>query len=216
MMFTYLLAVAVCLCGAVNYDLDWDVTVGDQGTTTINKGDTVTWTWTDGNAHSVTSTDGKFTSSAVETGAGTNYSVTLNNGGSYPYDCSVHASMQGVIEVTGTRFDLDWDVDVGDQGTTKIDAGDVVVWTWTDGNPHSVRSTNGKFTSSSVLTGAGNTYTVTFTDAGAYPYDCSVHPSMQGDVKAGGSGSGGNTAATIHYSSAAMLITMSMVLFWIM
>ena len=202
-----------CFCGAAEFDLDWDVGVGDQGTTTVNKGDTVTWTWTDGNSHSVTSTNDKFTSSSVMSGAGTEYSVTFTKGGNYPYDCSIHSSMKGNIKVLGDRHDLDWDINVGDQGNTIIDPGDFVVWTWTDGNSHSVRSTNGAFVSSAVTTGAGNTYTITFTSSGNYPYDCSVHSSMQGVVMAGNAGNDDDGGSTVPIPFIAVLGTIAAAIF---
>ena len=56
-----------------------------------------------------------------------------------------------------------------------ITAGSTMTWTWSGNLPHSVRSTGTPaFTSSGVLTGAGS-YSVTFTTAGTYKYDCGVH-----------------------------------------
>eukprot|EP00600_Ochromonadales_sp_CCMP1393_P000260 CAMPEP_0174979900 /NCGR_PEP_ID=MMETSP0004_2-20121128/15056_1 /TAXON_ID=420556 /ORGANISM="Ochromonas sp., Strain CCMP1393" /LENGTH=465 /DNA_ID=CAMNT_0016231515 /DNA_START=77 /DNA_END=1475 /DNA_ORIENTATION=- len=76
--------------------LDWYVTVGDQGTTTIAVGDTVKWTWTDSNAHTVRSTAAGFNSGSMTSGS---FSYTFNTVGTFPYDCELHPSMQGVIEV---------------------------------------------------------------------------------------------------------------------
>ena len=53
-----------------------------------------------------------------------------------------------------------------------------VTWTWatTEALPHSVESTGSpSFTSSGILSGAGNTYQFTFTAPGTYQYDCAVH-----------------------------------------
>jgi plastocyanin len=53
-----------------------------------------------------------------------------------------------------------------------------VTWTWAAGAdlPHSVQSTGSpSFTSSGILSGAGNTYQFTFTAPGTYQYDCAVH-----------------------------------------
>jgi plastocyanin len=65
---------------------------------------------------------------------------------------------------------------------TAIDtvaAGATVTWTWTGTTSHSVRSLGATtFTSSAVLTGAGQTYAVTFDTPGTYEYDCSVHASQ--------------------------------------
>ena len=53
-----------------------------------------------------------------------------------------------------------------------------VTWTWatTEALPHSVQSVGSpSFTSSGILSGAGNTYQFTFTAPGTYHYDCAVH-----------------------------------------
>ena len=59
-----------------------------------------------------------------------------------------------------------------------VAAGTTVTWTWTStgGTAHSVHSEEAPtFTSSSILTGNGQTYTFTFTTPGTYQYDCAVH-----------------------------------------
>jgi len=56
-----------------------------------------------------------------------------------------------------------------------------VTWTWatTEALPHSVQSMGSpSFTSSAVMTGAGNTYQFTFTTPGTYQYDCAIHGQM--------------------------------------
>src|SRR5207245_6123119 len=61
-----------------------------------------------------------------------------------------------------------------------------VTWTWTSTGtvPHSVRSQGATgFTSSAVETGDGKTYSVTFTTAGSYWYDCAGHgAAMSGTI----------------------------------
>jgi len=59
-----------------------------------------------------------------------------------------------------------------------VAAGATVTWTWTStgSEPHSVRSQGSPgFTSSDILTGDGQTYTMTFNTPGTYQYDCAVH-----------------------------------------
>jgi plastocyanin len=61
--------------------------------------------------------------------------------------------------------------------TTNITAGDTVVWTWDAGfNAHNVTSTSipQVWPPSSTQTGPA-TFSVTFTNAGTYPYECSIH-----------------------------------------
>jgi plastocyanin len=53
-----------------------------------------------------------------------------------------------------------------------------VTWTWAAGAdlPHSVQSTGSpSFTSSGILSGAGNTYQFKFAAPGTYQYDCAIH-----------------------------------------
>ena len=60
-----------------------------------------------------------------------------------------------------------------------INSGDTVKWTNQDGVPHTVTSgtncqNNGVWTSSGFLSN-GQTFSVTFSEAGTYPYFCSLH-----------------------------------------
>ena len=67
-----------------------------------------------------------------------------------------------------------------------IAVGGTVTWTWASNGsvPHSVQSVGSSgFTSSAVQTAGGSTYKVTFSTAGVYHYDCSVHGSaMSGSI----------------------------------
>ncbi len=59
-----------------------------------------------------------------------------------------------------------------------VTAGGTVSWTWSgnQGISHSVQSIGSStFASSSILSGDGQTYTVTFPTPGTYQYDCAVH-----------------------------------------
>ena len=59
-----------------------------------------------------------------------------------------------------------------------VAAGGTVTWTWvnTGSISHSVQSVGTpSFTSSQVLAGDGQTYTMMFSTAGTYQYDCAVH-----------------------------------------
>lgn len=67
-----------------------------------------------------------------------------------------------------------------------ISAGTQVRWTWvnTGAIPHSVTPTGSpSFPGSAILTGAGSTYSFTFTTPGVYAYECAVHgAAMSGTV----------------------------------
>ena len=72
-----------------------------------------------------------------------------------------------------------------DPAVDTIAVGDTVSWVWTNtgSTPHSVESDppnvgDPSFASSPTKTGNGKTYTVVFTAAGEYEYDCSVHGNL--------------------------------------
>jgi len=60
-----------------------------------------------------------------------------------------------------------------------VKAGSAVTWTNQDEEPHTVV---GAALKSPVLGNAGSTYAYTFTTAGTYNYNCSIHPYMHGTV----------------------------------
>ncbi len=70
--------------------------------------------------------------------------------------------------------------------TLTVDDGSTVVWTWANTGviSHSVESVgNPSFTSSAILSGAGQTYSVTFDTPGTYNYQCEVHgAAMSGTI----------------------------------
>ena len=61
---------------------------------------------------------------------------------------------------------------------TTIAVGGQVTWTWTGSAPHNVTFSTG---TNSVTQSAG-TFSRTFDAAGAFGYQCTVHPSMQGTI----------------------------------
>jgi plastocyanin len=67
--------------------------------------------------------------------------------------------------------------------TLTVKTGTTVSWTNADGASHTVVSDAGApvaFTSPSLAT--GSSFPFTFTEAGTYPYHCSIHPSMKGTI----------------------------------
>ena len=58
-----------------------------------------------------------------------------------------------------------------------IAAGDSITWAWNAAGSHSIQSTGVPdiFRNSVVMSGANDTYTVTFRTPGTYTYQCAVH-----------------------------------------
>ena len=83
-----------------------------------------------------------------------------------------------------TTHNLDWanDGSSNNQQIT-IDVGDTIIWTWGSGT-HNLRATSGtELFDSGYFTGAGNTFTHTFNQAGSTDYVCDPHAgNMNGTV----------------------------------
>jgi plastocyanin len=59
-----------------------------------------------------------------------------------------------------------------------VPAGSTVTWAWNAAGSHSIQSTGlvpEIFRNSVVMSGATDTYSVTFQNPGTYPYQCAVH-----------------------------------------
>lgn len=61
-----------------------------------------------------------------------------------------------------------------------VPVGATVTWTNRHGARHDVAAADGTFTS--PLFGEGETFSFTFTEAGEYPYVCTIHPGMEGKI----------------------------------
>jgi plastocyanin len=64
--------------------------------------------------------------------------------------------------------------------TITVSVGTTVTWTNRDDIPHTSVSTEGVFKSKVMDT--DDRFSYTFTKAGTYPYYCSIHPKMTGQV----------------------------------
>jgi plastocyanin len=64
--------------------------------------------------------------------------------------------------------------------TLDVLPGDAVTWMNTSGRRHTVTADAGQFDSGDLLD--GGVFTQTFSTLGSYPYHCSVHPGMVGEV----------------------------------
>ena len=59
-----------------------------------------------------------------------------------------------------------------------IAAGDSITWAWNAAGSHSIQSTGAVpeiFRNSVVMSGANDSYTITFRNPGTYTYQCAVH-----------------------------------------
>ena len=65
--------------------------------------------------------------------------------------------------------------------SVKIVAGTTVTWINSDGEPHTVTSTDQRFKSSAALD-TDDRFSYTFAAPGTYAYICSIHPFMRGAV----------------------------------
>ncbi|RMA64635.1 T9SS type A sorting domain-containing protein [Ulvibacter antarcticus] len=82
-----------------------------------------------------------------------------------------------------TTHEILWAIGVGTDASITIDQGDTVNWVWSDGAPHSVRSLGGSTeTFDSGTQSPPFTFSYTFLVPGTNPYDCIVHPNMQGVI----------------------------------
>ncbi|MEN8041582.1 MAG: cupredoxin family copper-binding protein [Actinomycetota bacterium] len=63
-----------------------------------------------------------------------------------------------------------------------VKVGDTVTWTNNQDTTHTVDSSVDGGWSSGVLE-PGDTFSFTFTEAGSFPYHCSIHPAMIGDIQ---------------------------------
>ena len=63
-----------------------------------------------------------------------------------------------------------------------VPAGTTVTWTNMDSAPHTVISTSSLNVLNSPTLHNGDSFTYTFSKAGTYSYDCTIHPFMTGTV----------------------------------
>ncbi len=103
--------VLVASAGNVLAQADPTVTYGQQITDfgfdpiqlSVNAGDTVTWTNAGASPHAVTADDGSFDSGLIN--PGDTFDMSFSTPRSYPYHCTAHPWMKGVIAVGGGGSD---------------------------------------------------------------------------------------------------------------
>lgn len=70
----------------------------DPADITVKPGTTVIWDWKGKDKHSVTADDGSF-DSGTKTGTGLRWEHKFDQPGDYPYSCTPHNSMTGIVHV---------------------------------------------------------------------------------------------------------------------
>jgi plastocyanin len=63
---------------------------------------------------------------------------------------------------------------------TTIKVGETVIWSNNDERDHTVIADDGSFKSPNIK--SGETFQFTFTKAGKFPYHCTYHPRMKGEI----------------------------------
>lgn len=156
---------------------------------TVPQGATVTWSHAqEGVRHTITSTAGAFDSGVLTSGQ--SFSFTFNGTGDFAYRCEIHpARMQGVIRVVpATVQDLTITELAFSPVELTIAPGTTVRWTNAqEGVRHTSTSTSTPPVWNSDVLTTGQSFSVTFTVVGEFPYRCEIHPArMQGTVKVSG------------------------------
>jgi len=82
------------------------------------------------------------------------------------------ATAAGEVEIVEFAFDPD---------PVKVAVGSTVSWTNEDSAPHTATADDGSFDTDTL--DKGKTGTVTFKEAGTFPYFCEIHPTMHGTIE---------------------------------
>jgi plastocyanin len=105
MHLTFLLAAALSAALASSTSADTHVTIENYAfkapTVTIAAGSAVIWKNTDDDPHTVTADDGSFDSKGMA--QGDTFKHVFTKPGTYPYHCSAHPYMKGVVIVQGAQ-----------------------------------------------------------------------------------------------------------------
>lgn len=84
-------------------------------------------------------------------------------------------------EASGTPADVEASVSGNKWGPVSAKVGDIITWTNADAVPHKVALDDGSCTMKNNITGDAP-QSLAFTQAGSFPFHCTVHPSMKGTI----------------------------------
>lgn len=152
-------------------------------------GTTVTWTNVGEAPHTATADDGSFDSG--ELGNGGSFSFTFEEAGEFAYHCDIHGRMTATIVVVEAE-EASADDEAAEGETVEIQdfefspesleipVGTTVTWTNVGEAPHTATSDSGIFDSGRLE--PGESFSITFDEAGEFSYFCAVHPRMTGSI----------------------------------
>lgn len=176
----------------------------EPDTITIDLGESVTWVNVDDDPHTATGVEfdtGKIDPDEQAT-------VTFDEPGSFPYSCSFHPIMTGIVEVRDETGQVPARVNASPQASPgaspeaspasspqaavsiinvafdpvdlRVTVGTTVEWTNNESIPHTVTAVDESFGSETLL--EGDTFSHRFTEVGTYVYFCAVHANMDAKV----------------------------------
>jgi plastocyanin len=103
------------------------------------------------------------------------------------------AQQQQNQDMVGQPTPKEWSVAIEDfyfePANAAVNPGDTITWVNEGNHPHTVTADDGQF--HSEVLNPGDSFSVTFPEAGTFGYHCEIHPSMTGSVTVGPGGGGG-------------------------
>ena len=84
-------------------------------------------------------------------------------------------------QASGTTADVEATVENSTWGPVSAKVGDVITWSNSDSVPHKVALDDGSCTMANNIT-TDAPQSLSFTQAGSFPFHCTVHPSMKGTI----------------------------------
>ena len=149
-------------------------------------GGTLTWTNAGGQAHTATAADGSFDTGMVAPGASA--TVEFDNPGVFIYHCAPHPWMTGFVIVSPDATSAPnlamveaSPTDINSWGFAySVSAGDVISWANIGSQAHTATAPDGSFDTGLVQPGTSAAWE--FDTPGLFPFQCSPHPWMKGNV----------------------------------
>lgn len=176
---------------------------------TVAAGTSVRWVNIGAKKHTVTADDSSFDSGLLATGD--TFTRTFATAGTFTYYCDVHPEMTGTVTVAGSSgssptpaatssaatptatattsapppVSVPGTVQIVDfsfaPATMRVTMGSTVRWENAGSKKHTATANDGSFDSG--LMAKGDAFSHTFSRAGAFRYECDLHPEMTGEIQ---------------------------------